>query len=328
MKQKFSLALGFAALLFVGCVADVEVVAPPTPEPDGAITIKINGSIDQSYTTRVDDGGFCDGDQVGLYGVNYSDNNTTAGTLLDEGNQVDNARYTFDEASRSWSSSGNIYYKDAETNIDLYGYYPYGKPESASAFAFEVKQDQANNNGYGESDFLWGKVENVAPSEQRVRMTFYHRMASANVTLVEGSGFAEGEFDLLPKSVMVSNVTRTAEVNLATGEVVATGEPAAEGTLMMHSSDGTFRAIVVPQRLENKLVKNMQEKVNSIIEILKKRSPDALCALHYGKDYELMIAVRLSAQCTDARVNLVTPALFAAYPTLESLAEEPSHNPR
>ena len=64
----------------------------------------------------------------------------------------------------------------------------------------------------------------------------------------------------------------------------------------------------------------MKEKVASIIEILKSRYPDALCALDYGKDYELMIAVRLSAQCTDARVNLVTPALFAAYPTLEAMA--------
>ena len=64
----------------------------------------------------------------------------------------------------------------------------------------------------------------------------------------------------------------------------------------------------------------MKEKVTSIIEILKNRYPEAPCALHYGKDYELMIAVRLSAQCTDARVNLVTPALFAAYPTLEAMA--------
>ena len=64
----------------------------------------------------------------------------------------------------------------------------------------------------------------------------------------------------------------------------------------------------------------MQVKVSAIIDILKARYPDALCALHYQKDYELMIAVRLSAQCTDARVNLVTPELFAAYPTLESLA--------
>ena len=64
----------------------------------------------------------------------------------------------------------------------------------------------------------------------------------------------------------------------------------------------------------------MKDKVNGIIEILKKRYPDALCALHYKKDYELMIAVRLSAQCTDARVNQVTPALFEAYPTLDAMA--------
>ena len=64
----------------------------------------------------------------------------------------------------------------------------------------------------------------------------------------------------------------------------------------------------------------MKEKALSIIEILKLHYPDALCALQYEKDYELMIAVRLSAQCTDARVNLITPALFAAYPTLEAMA--------
>ena len=65
----------------------------------------------------------------------------------------------------------------------------------------------------------------------------------------------------------------------------------------------------------------MKQKVHAIIQALKQQYPDALCALQYEKDYELMIAVRLSAQCTDARVNLVTPALFAAYPTLESLAQ-------
>ena len=47
----------------------------------------------------------------------------------------------------------------------------------------------------------------------------------------------------------------------------------------------------------------MEEKVAAIIAALRERYPDALCALHYGKDYELMISVRLSAQCTDARVR-------------------------
>ena len=64
----------------------------------------------------------------------------------------------------------------------------------------------------------------------------------------------------------------------------------------------------------------MEQKVRHIIDVLNSRYPDALCALHYEKDYELMIAVRLSAQCTDARVNQITPALFAAYPTLEAMA--------
>ncbi|MBQ8768178.1 MAG: endonuclease III [Oscillospiraceae bacterium] len=64
----------------------------------------------------------------------------------------------------------------------------------------------------------------------------------------------------------------------------------------------------------------MQKKISAIIEALKVKYPEPACALHYSKDYELMIAVRLSAQCTDARVNLVTPALFAAYPTLEAMA--------
>ena len=67
----------------------------------------------------------------------------------------------------------------------------------------------------------------------------------------------------------------------------------------------------------------MEKKVSAIIDILKDKYPDPACALHYQKDYELMIAVRLSAQCTDARVNLITPALFAAYPTLEAMAAAP-----
>lgn len=61
--------------------------------------------------------------------------------------------------------------------------------------------------------------------------------------------------------------------------------------------------------------------VKRIIDTLKGIYPDALCSLQYDKDYELLFAVRLSAQCTDERVNKVTPALYARFPTLESFAE-------
>ena len=67
----------------------------------------------------------------------------------------------------------------------------------------------------------------------------------------------------------------------------------------------------------------MDNTVTAILSALKSRYPEPACALHYTADYQLMIAVRLSAQCTDARVNLVTPALFAAYPTLEAMAQAP-----
>ncbi|MEG0779046.1 MAG: endonuclease III [Oscillospiraceae bacterium] len=60
--------------------------------------------------------------------------------------------------------------------------------------------------------------------------------------------------------------------------------------------------------------------VTRIIAELKALYPDAICSLSYAKDYELLFAVRLSAQCTDARVNLVTPALYQRFPTLESFA--------
>lgn len=62
------------------------------------------------------------------------------------------------------------------------------------------------------------------------------------------------------------------------------------------------------------------QRVAGVVAALKAAYPKALCALHYDKDYELMISVRLSAQCTDARVNLVTPALFARFPTLDAFA--------
>ena len=63
-----------------------------------------------------------------------------------------------------------------------------------------------------------------------------------------------------------------------------------------------------------------QAQISAIIEELKKLYPDALCSLDYRKDYELLFSVRLAAQCTDARVNLITPALFERFPTLEAFA--------
>ena len=245
MKLKHLFFLG-GALLMASCsdMADEGIQLP-----EEALKIQIDGGIDQQYLSRVNDGGFCGGDQIGLYGVNYTDKNTQPGTLKDEGNQVDNIRYTLDEETGAWQSSTPAYYKDLNTHIDLYAYYPYGTPLSTSAYEFEVAKDQLNNDGYAASDFLWAKAEKVVPSDDKVKLHFTHRLSCANVILKEGKGFGEGEFDALDKSVLAMNTTRSAQINLATGEVTPAGTPAQEGILMMQGADG-FRAVVVPQTVK------------------------------------------------------------------------------
>ena len=69
------------------------------------------------------------------------------------------------------------------------------------------------------------------------------------------------------------------------------------------------------------MAKSKKKLAAEIIERLKEEYPEVKCALTYQKPHELLIATRLSAQCTDKRVNLVTPALFEKFPTVEAFAE-------
>ena len=64
-----------------------------------------------------------------------------------------------------------------------------------------------------------------------------------------------------------------------------------------------------------------QEQVNEIVRLLLDAYPQADCTLEWRKDYELLFSVRLAAQCTDERVNMITPALFERFPTLQAFAE-------
>lgn len=64
-----------------------------------------------------------------------------------------------------------------------------------------------------------------------------------------------------------------------------------------------------------------KELAERAVELLEKEYPDAVCALQYEHDYELLFATRLSAQCTDARVNIVTKDLYARFPTLQAFAD-------
>lgn len=238
------------ALLLTSCSDDLFT---GTAADEAAGRINLSGEIDQLAVTRVNDNGFCDGDVMGVYIVDYDGN--TPGTLQVSGNRGDNVRHTFDEAAYKWSSAYDLYWKDKHTHIDVYGYYPFGSPESIDAYPFTVQRDQSTTTdengmgGYEASDFLWGKAADVAPTNSVIRLPMQHRMANARVTLVEGSGFAEGEWGQTEKIVLATNLIREAAINLSTGEVTPTGK--VEQTATMPSRRGDeWRAIVVPQTVQ------------------------------------------------------------------------------
>lgn len=247
VKHTLLYLLAAGAMLLTGCSDDF--FGDKTEQHDSN-RIQLSGDIDQLAVTRVNDNGFCNGDVMGVYIVDYEGNKP--GTLKVNGNRGDNVRHTFDEPNYKWNSAYDLFWKDKHTHIDVYGYYPFANPESIEDYQFEVQKDQSKTTengemgGYEASDFLWGKVSDVAPTTSVIRLPMAHRMSNARVTLIKGSGFAEGEWANLEKIVLTANVARKASINLSTGEIKTAG--AAESTMTIPSrTNDEWRTIVVPQ---------------------------------------------------------------------------------
>ena len=247
VKHLFLSAAAIATML-TGCLSEPDF----EPVVEGGIPINLEGGINQ-VATKVTAEGFETGDALGLYAVNYENGNQTPGTLLAEGNQADHVKYIFSYENWQWTPVKKVYYKDINTNVDLYVYYPHAEPESVEAYNFEVKKDQStprvqnNMGGYEASDFLWAKAENIAPTEGKIKITLDHKMAGAHVILTEGDGFEEGEFALIEKHAAAMGTTRKAAINMATGQVTPVGDAQSDGIQMCPQTDGSFRAVVVPQ---------------------------------------------------------------------------------
>ena len=136
---KLLLSSAVMTALLTGCLQE------PDFEPvtaDGALAIQLEGSILQE-ATKVNAAGFENGDALGLYAVNYTDANQTPGTLLVEGNQADHVKYVFNESAWQWTPVRPVYYKDVNTNVDLYVFYPHAEPDAVDAWNFEVQKDQS-----------------------------------------------------------------------------------------------------------------------------------------------------------------------------------------
>ena len=226
MKKIFTLLAAMAAM--VSCSNNVADV-PTIPEAD-KLPINISTTL-----TRATDSAYEAGDKVGIFVVNEPN------TLKASGNHVDNMGFTY---STTWTPDTPIFWLDKTTKADFYCYYPYAEEVSTTAHTFATKADQASLANYKASEFLWGKVAGVAPTEEAVNITTNHTFSNALVILKPGDGFTEESLATATKSVKICGIKTNATINLSTGVATANGN----ATEVIPYLDGTqYRALIVPQ---------------------------------------------------------------------------------
>lgn len=226
MKKVFYLTT--VVLTIVACNKNLE--EPAVPSGEEKLPIKISTTL-----TRATDSAFESGDKVGIFVVNQP------GELAVSGNHVDNMGFTY---SDTWTPDAPIYWLDKSTNADFYCYYPYSEVTSISDHAFATKADQSLMEDYKASDFLWGKAEDVAPTENAVGITTNHVFSNALITLKPGDGFTEERLAAATKSVKICGIKTEATIDLATGVATALGNTT---EVVPHYNGTQYRAMIVPQ---------------------------------------------------------------------------------
>lgn len=236
------------ALLSASCADDR--IGYDQPGGDSAIELRLEAQIEQVNASRADDSGFADGDKIGIYVVNYSGDQP--GELLPEGNQASNVQFTYDEANLKWTGNRQLYFKDDRTKVDVYGIYPYRSGiTDVENMDFSVERNQANKpynaiSSYEASDLLWGKTTGVSPDTPLITVKFNHILSGVQVVLIEGTGFGEGEWIDLEKSVFIGGTVRDAVVNLKEGKATPAGD--CDGHyIAANPVNDMFRAVVIPQ---------------------------------------------------------------------------------
>lgn len=226
-------------------------------EQESAYPIQLQAEIIQNNVSRVNDNGFTDGDEIGVFIVNYQDGASQA--LQATGNHADNVRFTYHGDAGTWSGSYQLFWKDKETLADAYGYYPFDATLSQIAdYPFMVHTNQrdvikagsmSGYSGYEASDFLWAKSEAIKPTEGTITLRHKHIMAAAKVALVPGDTFTSDEWNAMKKTVLVENTIPGAIIDLGNGLVVPNDTVAVQ-TIIPQSYNNDYRAILVPQVVE------------------------------------------------------------------------------
>ncbi|MBR4897589.1 MAG: fimbrillin family protein [Prevotella sp.] len=238
----------FCVLLGMGGCADYEAAETVADSGD---PIELHCEVLQQYVTRANDMGFATGDEIGVFIVNRDEND---GQLMLTGNHADNVLFTYRAEDGTWTGARQLYWKDKQTHIDAYGYYPFDEGmSSVAAYPFQIQHNQRDQlktgrrlTGYEASDFLWAKAEDYVPTGGPVILKHHHLMAGIQVSLVQGEGFDEGEWDELDKTVLVENTCLTTTINIGTGEVSVAQDAGVTNIIPQEKSE-VWRAVVAPQ---------------------------------------------------------------------------------
>ena len=305
MKRNYKYIIGCLLFLFSACHDGITNDTPDMGNP-----IELRAEVEQQYVTRASDGGFADGDEIGVFVVNYKNNE--AQTLQPTGNHADNVRFTYSEEMGKWTGSYQIYWKDKQTPIDAYGYYPFdAELSSTQAYPFSVQKNQRDHlktgrqlSGYEQSDFLWAKKDNVMPTTAMINLQHQHKMAGIKVTLVEGTGFDEGEWNEILKTVLIENTILQSTINLQTG-VVSCATAATTQSIIPQQTGDVFRAVVVPQTI------SAEKSLLTITVDNKTYRPTRSEAMIYypGKLHQFTYEVQKSLETGDYEFSLLTEAI-------------------
>ncbi len=281
---KFSTVCGVACLLFAmsACSGENGSSLDPEPQPQPQPTEKLPINISTSVTTRATDEAFEENDAIGLFVVNNNADGTSV-ALKPTGNHVDNMKYTY---NGTWVPATQTYWKDDVTKADFYLYYPYtSSVSSVEAMPFSVKADQSTAANYKAGDLLIGKVANVAPTQNAVKIDAKHVMSQMVIALVAGNGFTESTLAASQIKVTVNRLKTEATANLSTGAVTAKGDDA--NITPLKEEGNNYKAIVVPQAVEegNLITVNVDGRD---FNLAKASNFDAFAA---GKKYKFTVTL-------------------------------------
>lgn len=239
--------ISWLSVLFL--TAGLSSCADESMEPDN----NSNGKVAMNFTfshpsaSRATETSFENGDVVGLYVTNADK------PLEISGNTVNNEGLTFQGSS--WNTSHRLYWDAGIYNA--FAYYPrISAVSSVSDLPFEIRTDQSavHTNAmsdYEASDFLFASAKGISATNDPVNLQFRHIMSKISINLIKGEDY-EGE---IPEkaTVYIHNTVTSATIDLAAGVATRNVRGERKSIVARQDSPTSYSAILVPQRLENRM---------------------------------------------------------------------------